>query len=154
MKKVLFIATLLIGSLASFSQTVSKPQYFVQAGVSTGGNRVVNTDLEFGAEAKNNRVSVVGQAFTDSKSRERFLIGLKYLRVLPIFDKLDGTVSLAAKTRVDNTSLYVVEPGAGFNYSLGKGVGLVAGMSVPVSQTPANKRQTSVAGNAGLIFKL
>ena len=156
MKKVIFtaIVALSIGTAVN-AQIVSKVSPFAQIGVSGGVDKVINFDAEVGAQAGKNRVSVVGQSFdSNPKADRKYLVGVKYLRLIPIFPNLQGTLSLAGKTRVDNTALYVVEPGAGFNFDFGKGVSLVTGITSPITQVSFTNRQTTFAGNAGLKFNL
>lgn len=150
------ISFLVIGT-TSFAQTAqaTKAQPFVQIGVSAGVDRVINENVEIGVGNKLNRVSVIGQSFDSNPSTDRkYLAGIKYLRLLPVLPNLSATLSVAAKTRVDNTALYVVEPGAGFNVDFGRGVNFTTGVSSPITQVSYTKRQTNLAGNVGLLFKL
>lgn len=155
MKKIIIASFLIGASLLSFSQVKPKASTFLQTAVSSGSDRIVNENVELGLEYKGNRVSAVAQSFNASPNAYRkYLLGVKYLRLLPVLPNLAATVSVAAKTRVDNVSLYVIEPGAGLNFNLGRGIGLVTGVSSPVTQVSYNKREIGIAGNAGLIFKL
>lgn len=156
MKKIMFlIASFTIGaSVVSFAQK-STTETFVQTSISAGVDRIVNENVELGIGNKYNRVSIVGQSFISQPNGSRkYLAGLKYLRLLPVLPNLSATLSVAAKTRVDNTALFVVEPGAGFDFDLGKGVSLVTGVSSPITQTSFNERKTNIAGNIGLLIKL
>lgn len=148
------LVALSIGTAVN-AQIVSKTTPFIQVGVSGGVSKVVNIDAEVGAQAGKNRVSVIGQSFDSNPNADRkFLVGVKYLRLLPVLPNLQATLSLAGKTRVDNTALYVVEPGAGFNFDFGRGVSLLAGVTSPITQVSFTNRQTTFAGNAGLKFNL
>ena len=156
MKKVMIVAiiALSIGTAVN-AQIVSKVTPFVQAGVSGGVDKVVNLNAEVGAQAGKNRVSVVGQSFdSNPKADRKYLVGVKYLRLVPVLPNLQATLSLAGKTRVDNTALYVVEPGVGFNFDFGKGISLVTGITSPITQVSFTNRQTTFAGNAGIKFNL
>ena len=156
MKKVIFtaIAALLIGTTVT-AQVLKNTTPFAQVGVSSGARKVINLDAEIGAQAGNNRVSVVGQTFdSNEKVDRRYLVGIKYLRLIPIFANLQGTASLIGKTRMDNTALYVIEPGVGLNANFSNGLSLVAGVSTPISQLSPSKRQTTFGGNLGLKFNL
>ena len=155
MKKIIIASFFIAASLLSVGQTRFGSSAFLQTSISAGADRIVNENVEIGAEHKHNRVSVVAQSFNSKPNDDRkYLVGVKYLRLLPVLPNLDATVSLAAKTRVDNTALYVIEPGAGLNFNLGRGIGFVTGVSSPVTQVSYNKREINIAGNAGLIFKL
>lgn len=126
---------------------------FIQLGVSSGTSNVLNENLEFGAQSGKNRVSLVGQTFEQSNDVRKVLVGLKYLRVLPLFTDVSANASLAAKTRVDHTAFYVIEPGVGMEYTFAKNVSLLAGVSVPYRQT-ATTPKSSLGGNASIKFTL
>lgn len=152
MKKTIAILCMLFAFTAMQAQT--KTKVFTQVGVSAGVDRVINESVEFGAEANKNRVSVIGQSFNDSVDNRKYLVGVKYLRLFNLLPNLYGTVSLAGKTRVDNTALYVVEPGVGINFDLGRGIALVTCLTSPITQTSFSTRTTTFAGNASLKFNL
>lgn len=153
MKKTMVILCMLFAFTATQAQT--KTKVFTQVGVSGSVDRVINENVELGVEANKNRVSVIGQSFDSNPSASRkYLVGVKYLRLFNLLPNLYGTVSLAGKTRVDNTALYVVEPGAGLNFDLGKGVAFVTGVTSPITQTSFSARTLAFAGNASLKFNL
>lgn len=156
MKKVMIVAiiALSIGTAVN-AQIVSKVSPFGQVGVSGGVDKVINFNAEVGAQGGKNRVSVVGQSFDSNPNADRkYLVGVKYLRLISLLPNLQGTVSLTGKTRMDNTALYVVEPGVGFNFDFGRGLSLVTGVTSPITQVSFTNRQTTFAGNAGIKFNL
>ena len=156
LKKMILTAimALTIGTVVN-AQIVSKVTPFAQVGVSSGVTKVINFDGEIGAQLGKNRVSVVGQTFDSNVNVDRkYLVGVKYLRLIPVLPNLQGTISLIGKTRIDNTALYTIEPGAGFNFDFGRGLSLVTGISSPITQVSFTNRQTTFAGNAGIKFNL
>lgn len=148
------IMALTVGTVVN-AQVFKGTTPFAQVGVSSGIAKVINLDAEVGAQAGNNRVSVVGQTFDSNENVDRrYLVGIKYLRLIPIFANLQGTASLTGKTRTDNTALYVIEPGVGLNANFSNGLSLVAGVSTPISQASSFRNRTTLAGNLGLKFNL
>lgn len=148
------IMALTIGTVVN-AQVFKGTTPFVQIGVSGGIAKIINLDAEIGAQAGNNRVSAVGQTFdSNEKVARRYLLGLKYLRLIPISTNLQATASLIGKTRMDNTALYVIEPGVGLNANFINGLSLVAGISTPIAQVSYLRSRTTFAGNVGLKFNL
>lgn len=148
------IAALFVG-ITTNAQIVSKVTPFGQFGISSGVNKIVNIDGELGAQAGRNRVSIIAQSFdSNPNSYRKYSLGVKYLRLFPLVTNVQGTLSLAGRTRTDNTALYVLEPGAGFNIDFNKDLSLLVGITSPITQVSFTNKYTTLAGNLGLKFNL
>lgn len=151
MKKLLLILTMSLGLvITTNAQTIP----YVQVGVSAGFDKVVNENLEIGVQSGHNRFGLIGQSFDSVKIHRKYLVGAKYTRIVNILPNLDGTISLAGKTRTDNVSTITIEPGVGFDFTVVKGLSFVAGITLPITQTSFKAHTTTFAGGVGLKLDL
>ncbi len=150
MKKYLVSLFLLLSSSIGFSQSKA----FLQAGVSAGFDKVANEYLEIGIDGGKNKISAVGQSFDTTGINRQYLIGVKYVRAVKLLPNFDALLSLAGKTNVSDISAYVVEPGVGLDFQLGKGVSFITGVTSPITQSSYNQRKATFSGNLGLKLNL
>lgn len=153
MKKLLTILTILVLS-TTITLTTNAQKAFIQAGVSAGVDKVVNENLEVGAQSGHNRISLTASSFDGTYIKRQYLAGVKYVRAIPVLPNFDLLASVAAKTNLSNVAAFVFEPGAGVDFHLGRGVSFITGLTSPITQNSFKSRTLSFAGNAGLKFDL
>ncbi len=154
MKARLILSLMLVLSLLFVNAQKTENKLRVAGGVSLYQGET-HEHFELGSTNGVNTWAVVGETFdNDAYDDRQWYAGIKYLHQTPIGGTADFVVGGEALIHLTNEKDIMFKPIAGIQLNLGKNVGVLGTIAVPIADNTTPFKPITLQAGAGIVLKL